>query len=66
MGLVLDRLGNWLGRMLSRPVHVHGSAAPTPPELLLACLRPGDVLLAEGGQLLDDLYCAFSLSEDSL
>ncbi len=25
-----------------------------------------DVLLAEGGQLLDDLYCAFSLSEDSL
>ena len=48
MGLVLDRLGNWLGRMLSRPVHVHGSAAPTPPELLLACLRPGDVLLAEG------------------
>ena len=40
MGLVLDRLGNWLGRMLSRPVHVQGSAAPTPPELLLACLRP--------------------------
>lgn len=25
-----------------------------------------DVLLAEGGQLLDDLYCAFSLQEDSL
>ncbi|QTR54724.1 chromate resistance protein ChrB domain-containing protein [Thiothrix unzii] len=25
-----------------------------------------DVLLAEGGQLLDDLYCAFSLPEDSL
>ena len=24
MGLVLDRLGNWLGRALSRPVHVHG------------------------------------------
>lgn len=25
-----------------------------------------DVLLAEGGQLLDDFYCAFSLQEDSL
>ena len=25
-----------------------------------------DLLLAEGGQLLDDLYCAFSLPEDSL
>ncbi len=48
MGLVLDRLGSWLGRTLSRPVHVHGSARPTPPDVLLACLRPGDVLLAEG------------------
>lgn len=25
-----------------------------------------DVLLAEGGQLLDDFYCAFSITEDSL
>ena len=48
MGLVLDRLGNWLGRALSRPVHVHGSAQPTPPDMLQACLRPGDVLLVEG------------------
>ena len=48
MGLVLDRLGNWLGRALSRPVHVHGSAQPTPQDMLQACLRPGDVLLVEG------------------
>ena len=48
MGLVLNRLGSWLGRALSRPLHVHDSAQPTPPAALLACLRPGDVLLVEG------------------
>ncbi len=48
MGLVLHHLGSWLGRVLSRPVHVHDSAQPTPPAVLLGCLRPGDVLLVEG------------------
>lgn len=48
MRRVLDRIGSWLGRTLSRPRHVHGSAQPTPCAALLASLRPGDVLLAEG------------------
>ena len=48
MGFVVDHLGSWLGRALSRPVHVHDSAQPTPTAALLACLRPGDVLLVEG------------------
>jgi hypothetical protein len=46
--MVLDRIGGWLGRALTRPVHVHGVSPPTPPAQLLACLRPGDVLLVEG------------------
>jgi hypothetical protein len=48
MGFMLDRMGNWLGRTLTRPVHVHGLSPATPPALLRACLRPGDVLLVEG------------------
>lgn len=48
MGVVLDRMGHWLGRFLSRPVESHGVTPPTPRALLLASLRPGDVLLVEG------------------
>lgn len=48
MGPIFNRIGHWLGRTLSRPVHVHGTSRPTPPDELLACLRPGDVLLVEG------------------
>lgn len=48
MGFMLGRVGNWLGRVLSRPTHVHTLSQPTPVADLLACLRPGDVLLVEG------------------
>ncbi|MDE1928470.1 MAG: lipo-like protein [Burkholderiales bacterium] len=41
-------IGERLGRYLARPRHVPGVAAATDPERLLACLRPGDVLLVEG------------------
>lgn len=41
-------LGMRLGDYLSRPHHAHGTAAPIDPQRLLACLRPGDVLLVEG------------------
>ncbi len=48
MNLVLSRLGRRLAGFLATQRHVHGTTAPTPPERLLACLRPGDVLLVEG------------------
>jgi hypothetical protein len=48
MGFMLGRIGNWLGRALTRPSHVHGLSPATPTALLRACLRPGDVLLVEG------------------
>ncbi|HXG29122.1 MAG TPA: YiiX/YebB-like N1pC/P60 family cysteine hydrolase [Nevskiales bacterium] len=48
MNAGLHRVGRWLARYLARPVHVHGTAPPVPPERLLACLQPGDVLLVEG------------------
>jgi len=34
MGPIFNRIGHWLGRMLSRPVHVHGTSRPTPPDEL--------------------------------
>ena len=49
---MLSRVGRWLGRALAsylaQPTHVHSANPVTPPERLLACLRPGDVLLVEG------------------
>lgn len=48
MKTILRWLGRWLARYLSQPTHLHGTAPATPPERLLACLRPGDVLLVEG------------------
>lgn len=48
MGLVLGRLGAWLGRYLSQPIEREVVTPPTPRDLLLAALRPGDVLLVEG------------------
>ena len=41
-------LGTRLGHYLSQPIHSHGTAAATDPARLMACLRPGDVLLVEG------------------
>ncbi|WP_018990198.1 YiiX/YebB-like N1pC/P60 family cysteine hydrolase [Aromatoleum toluclasticum] len=48
MGFLFNRVGRWLGRALTRPAHVHTLSQPTPAGILLACLRPGDVLLIEG------------------
>jgi len=45
---LLSTIGAGLARFLSRRVHVHGAAPETPQDLLLATLRPGDVLLVEG------------------
>lgn len=46
---MLKWLGARLARFLTAPVHADTTGRPTPPERLLACLRPGDVLLVEGG-----------------
>lgn len=48
MGLALGWLGERLARFLARASHVHGIGPATDPDLLLACLQPGDVLLVEG------------------
>ena len=52
MPAIFDGLTRWIGerlsRYLARPHHTHGVAAPTDPVRLMACLRPGDVLLVEG------------------
>lgn len=44
----LSWMGSALARYLAQRVHSHGAAPETPPDLLLATLRPGDVLLVEG------------------
>lgn len=52
MGAITTRLSGWLGRRLShylnQPSHACSTAAPTDPVRLMACLRPGDVVLVEG------------------
>jgi hypothetical protein len=48
MNLLTGWIGRALGRFLSARRHAHTIAAPTGPGRLLACLRPGDVLLVEG------------------
>lgn len=48
MGKISGWLGARLAQYLSREVHVHGTAAATPSDRLLASLQPGDVLLVEG------------------
>jgi hypothetical protein len=49
---MLDTIANWLSaclvRYLGRASHVHGTAAPTDPVKLMACLQPGDVLWLKG------------------
>jgi hypothetical protein len=49
---ILAAVAGWLGERLSRYLshssHAHGTAGPTDPVRLLACIRPGDVLLVEG------------------
>ena len=48
MGMTLSWLGGRLARFLTKPTHVHGISQATRPDRLLACLKPGDVLLVEG------------------
>lgn len=48
VGGISGWLGGWLARYLSQATHVHGTAAPTDPAKLMACLQPGDVVLVEG------------------
>jgi hypothetical protein len=48
LNVVTAFLGRRLALFLSEPRHVHGVSTATPPERLLACLEPGDVLLVEG------------------
>lgn len=48
LAVIAGWLGGWLSRYLSHSSHVHGTAAPTNPAQLMACLQPGDVLLVEG------------------
>ncbi len=48
MGLALGWLGKRLARYLARTSHAHGTGPATGADRLLACLRPGDVLLVEG------------------
>ncbi|MFQ5509766.1 MAG: YiiX/YebB-like N1pC/P60 family cysteine hydrolase [Leptospirillia bacterium] len=46
---MLTWAGERLARYLTEPVRTGGTGRPTPRERLVACLRPGDVLLVEGG-----------------
>jgi hypothetical protein len=48
MGVALGWFGKRLAQFLARETHVHGTGPATQPDRLLACLRPGDVLLVEG------------------
>lgn len=48
MNTPLTWLGTQMARYLAKEVHVHSAVPATPPERLLATLRPGDVLLVEG------------------
>ena len=44
----MKRIGDQLGRYLSKRRTIHSTSAPTDPDKLMACLRPGDVVLVEG------------------
>nr|WP_238784377.1 hypothetical protein [Comamonas testosteroni] len=41
-------MGARLGQYLSERIHAHSTSAATDPAKLMACLRPGDVVLVEG------------------
>ena len=46
--LGFEVLGKALATYLTKTRHIHSVSPATPAELLLSCLRPGDVLLVEG------------------
>jgi hypothetical protein len=48
MNRLLNVLGGYLGRFLCQRNHAHSVSLPTPRNLLLKALMPGDVLLIEG------------------
>jgi len=48
----LESVGRALAGFLSRERHIHGATPPTPPDRLLSCLEPADVLLVEGGSMI--------------
>lgn len=49
---IFDGISTWLGgrlsHYLSQTTHAHSTAAPTDSAKLMACVKPGDVLLVEG------------------
>ncbi|MGO8737439.1 YiiX/YebB-like N1pC/P60 family cysteine hydrolase [Rhodoblastus sp.] len=45
---IFDAIGGALADFLTKERDIRAASPPTPPELLLASLRPGDVLLVEG------------------
>jgi len=48
MGTFFSRMGGVLAEFLTKPRHIHSAGPSSSASLLLACLRPGDVLLVEG------------------
>ncbi len=48
MNAMFRMLGLAIARYLSKRRHVHSPSTATPPDRLLACLKPGDVLLVDG------------------
>jgi hypothetical protein len=48
MGDIFGKIGLALARYMSADAHVHSTAPATRTELLLAAVRPGDVVLVEG------------------
>lgn len=52
MNWVLQAGGRQLAAFLSKPRHIHMATPPTPRDILLASLRPADVLLVEGHSMI--------------
>ncbi len=48
MGAISSRVGGTLAKLLTKPQHIHSTGPSCNADRLLACLRPGDVLLVEG------------------
>ncbi|MDD2875616.1 MAG: lipo-like protein [Acidiphilium sp.] len=48
MNRILARIGHTLARFLSGERHVHSATPLTPPDRLMNCLEPADVVLVEG------------------
>ena len=53
MGPIFNRISHWLGRTLSRPVHVHGTSRPTPSSVFAPYRSPA---LDAMGRELDTVF----------